>query len=60
MGLDTIYSMGIYDVSARGVVPPPPPPEKPWWEQEYFGIPLWVYIVGAGLAGLAGIMVVRK
>jgi hypothetical protein len=59
MGLDTIYSMGIYDVSAREVVPPPP--EKPWWEQEYFGIPLWAYIVaGVGLAGLAGIMVVRK
>jgi hypothetical protein len=57
MGLSTIYSMGIYDVSARGVVPSPPP----WWEQEYFGIPLWVYIVaGVGLAGLAGIMVVRK
>jgi hypothetical protein len=35
---------------------------KPWWEQEYFGIPLWVYIVagvGLGLVGI-GMVVVRK
>ena len=38
------------------------PVSKPWWEQEFLGVPIWVYIVaGAGLAGLVGIgMVVRK
>jgi hypothetical protein len=46
-----------YTVTASEV-----PIPKPWWEQEFLGVPLWVYIVaGVGLAGLAGIgMVVRK
>jgi len=59
----TVHDSRRYSVNAsEAPAPPPPPPEKPWWEQEYFGIPLWVYIVaGAGLAGLVGIgMVVRK
>jgi hypothetical protein len=35
--------------------------EKPWWEQEVYGIPLWVpAAVGAFGAGLGIGMVVRK
>lgn len=29
-------------------------PAPPWWEQEYFGIPLWVWILG-GVGGAVAI-----
>jgi hypothetical protein len=36
---------------------PPTPPAPPWWEQTFFGLPLWVWIVigvaGATVAGVA-------
>jgi hypothetical protein len=57
----TVHDSKSYSVNASEA-PAPPPPEKPWWEQEYFGIPLWVYIVagvGLGLVGI-GMVVVRK
>ena len=39
-----------YRVEAKEVVPPPP-----WWEQVYFGLPVWAWIlIGAGSAAAIG------